>query len=79
VNFEVIKTFFLQFAHLFATFPHQGEGELSLKPGLHTSGVECRFLFLLLSLIVADWLQSAPASISDNKRNKHCTQPTYKL
>jgi len=39
---------------------------------LHMSRVECKFLFLLLSLI--DALMSAHTSIiSNNKRNKHCT------
>jgi len=40
-----------------------------LKPGLLPSGIERRFLFLLLSLIDADWRQHAPASMSDNNRN----------
>jgi len=42
----------------------------AFKPAIHTSWVEWRLLFLLLSLIDADWRQRAPASVSDYKRNK---------
>jgi len=44
------------------------------EPALHTNGVKCRFLSLLLSLIDADRCQRVPASMSDNERNKRCTQ-----
>jgi len=46
-----------------------------LKPALHTSGIEWGFV----SFIIVHWRQRASVSMSDNKRNKRCTQLNWTL